>query len=192
MDLVFVHLMNMDENKKRKDTFIWLIHHCNLTLTGWYVHIFIACVYKYIWCKYSAMLTSYKHLGSFESIAVLHLIQMAIFTPFSGQWWCSFYLYNSDEDFQLIHMQLQVHTVCQPGAQKIHCAGVPLLKHKYIVLQQRQTHIQMLPRTQTHRDTHLQKQQTHTSDGSRSVSREQIMWMKILLVQDLKILTNLI
>lgn len=115
---------------KRKTAFTWLIHLCSLTLIGRYVHIFITCVYKYIWCKYSARITSCTYLGSFESI-----------TRFSGQWCCSFYLYNSDEDFQLIYMQLQVHTVCQPGAQEIHCAGVPLLKYKYIVLQQRQTHI---------------------------------------------------
>ncbi len=49
---------------QRKTAFTWLIHHRKLTLIGRHVHIFIACVYKYIWCKYCATVTSCTYLGS--------------------------------------------------------------------------------------------------------------------------------
>lgn len=40
------------------------------------------------------------------------------------------YLYYPNESFQLVDVKLQVHAVCQPGADDIHRAGVPLLQER--------------------------------------------------------------
>lgn len=40
------------------------------------------------------------------------------------------YLYYPNERFQLVDVELQVHAVCQPGADDIHRAGVPLLQER--------------------------------------------------------------
>lgn len=40
------------------------------------------------------------------------------------------YLYYPNESFQLVNVKLQVHAVCQPGADNIHRAGVPLLQER--------------------------------------------------------------
>lgn len=37
------------------------------------------------------------------------------------------YLHNLDECFQLVHVKLQVQSVCQPNTHCLHGAGVPLL-----------------------------------------------------------------
>lgn len=37
------------------------------------------------------------------------------------------YLDNPDENFQLISVELEIHTVSQPCSYKVHSAGVPLL-----------------------------------------------------------------
>jgi len=40
------------------------------------------------------------------------------------------YLYYPNESFQLVNVKLEVHAVCQPGADNVHRAGVPLLQER--------------------------------------------------------------
>ncbi len=56
------------------------------------------------------------------------------------------YLYNPDEDFELIDMKLLVHALSQPGCQQIHSGCIPLLqstKTQHSPAKHRQTNKQM-------------------------------------------------
>ena len=39
------------------------------------------------------------------------------------------HLDHSDEDLELVDVELKVHAVSEPGPQQVHGAGVPLLEH---------------------------------------------------------------
>lgn len=75
-------------------------------------------------------------------------------------WTC--YLCNPDKNLKLVDMQLLIHTLSEPGPQKVHGGSVPLLKHINTTLS-----------SKTHTRTHTQHTTSQHKTNPKDKHKEQ-------------------